>query len=62
MFGGNNPIFIPSRTDEKEYEDIYVNENIDWMIQKRHDEIKKIKNKNIDTNFTVNLESTEKVN
>lgn len=32
------------------------------MRRERHEEIKKIKNKNIDTNFTVNLESTEKAN
>ena len=28
MFGGNNPIFLPFHTDEIEYDEIYVNGNI----------------------------------
>jgi hypothetical protein len=28
VFGGNNPVFIPFTTNEKEYDEIYVNNNI----------------------------------
>jgi hypothetical protein len=28
VFGGNNPLFIPFSTDEMEYDEIYVNDNL----------------------------------
>jgi len=31
VFGGNNPIFIPGHTDEKLYDEMYVNNNLDSL-------------------------------
>ena len=35
VFGGNNPIFVPFTTDEKEYDEIYVNNNLLQLKQKQ---------------------------
>jgi hypothetical protein len=28
VFGGNNPLFVPFFTNEKDYDEIYVNNNL----------------------------------
>lgn len=35
IFGGNNPLFIPSVTDEMVYDEIYVNDNFNQFYAQR---------------------------
>ena len=58
-FGGNNPIFIPFKTDEKEYDEIYVNDNIKQLEQKKLQEHNKKQQFNIDVDFMENVQETK---
>ena len=33
VFGGNNPIFLPFATDEIEYDEIYINGNVNQKFR-----------------------------
>ena len=55
VFGGNNPIFVPFETDEIEYDDIYVNDNLKQLELKRKPILQeKLSNLSQDLNFKEN--------
>ena len=59
MFGGNNPLFIPGHTNEKEYDEVYVNNNFDQYNKERKQKLAslyKVSKIGMDVDFLKNLQ------
>ena len=54
-FGGNNPLFIPFRTEEKDYEDRYVH-NLHMILEREGKDEALLLNHDTDVNFLNNLD------
>ena len=58
VFGGNNPIFIPGHTDEKLYDEMYVNNNLDSLDREKQIRLHNLWKTNalgLDVDFLKNL-------